>query len=168
MELRSGRVIGNVRKLPMGSSYVIKTPKGMAKVKGDRVRHQRQRRTIVVSGKVKYTDRTNGREVLIAAGEKYVGGPEKKAAEGETAAAAAGAPANNRVSPLYKQRALRQGVGKISQVIRRPAQSIRPCSLPPHRVSSAPWLLAPVRSLPGSAGDPLDAATGSALDIGQE
>ena len=26
MELISGRVIGNVRKLPMGSSYVIKTP----------------------------------------------------------------------------------------------------------------------------------------------
>ena len=30
MELRSGRVIGNVRKLPMGSSYVIKTPVGVA------------------------------------------------------------------------------------------------------------------------------------------
>ncbi|HJN89828.1 MAG TPA: FecR domain-containing protein, partial [Verrucomicrobiota bacterium] len=34
MELISGRAIGNVRKLPMGSSYVIKTPKGVAKVKG--------------------------------------------------------------------------------------------------------------------------------------
>ena len=34
MELISGRVIGNVRKLPMGSSYVIKTPMGVAKVKG--------------------------------------------------------------------------------------------------------------------------------------
>ena len=34
MILKSGRAIGNVRKLPMGSSYVINTPKGVAKVKG--------------------------------------------------------------------------------------------------------------------------------------
>ncbi len=94
MELRSGRVIGNVRKLPMGSSYVIKTPKGMAKVKGTVYDINANGELIVVSGKVKYTDRTNGREVLIAAGEKYVGGREVKAAEDEKAEAASAASAN--------------------------------------------------------------------------
>ena len=94
MELISGRVIGNVRKLPMGSSYVIKTPKGVAKVKGTVYDINADGELIVVSGKVKYTDRTNGREVLIAAGEKYVGGREVKAAEDEKAEAASAAPAN--------------------------------------------------------------------------
>ena len=32
MILKSGRAIGNVRKLPIGSSYVMKTPKGEANV----------------------------------------------------------------------------------------------------------------------------------------
>ena len=91
MELRSGRVIGNVRKLPMGSSYVIKTPVGVADIKGTVYDINTNGELIVLSGKVKYTDRTNGREVLIAAGEKYVGGREVKAAEDEKAEAAAAA-----------------------------------------------------------------------------
>ena len=91
MELRSGRVIGNVRKLPMGSSYVIKTPMGVADIKGTVYDINTNGELIVLSGKVKYTDRTNGREVLIAAGEKYVGGREVKAAEDEKAEAAAAA-----------------------------------------------------------------------------
>ena len=92
MELRSDRVIGNVRKLPMGSSYVIKTPKGVAKVKGTVYDINADGELIVLSGKVKYTDRANGKEVLIASGGKYVGGREVKAADDEKAEAAA--PAN--------------------------------------------------------------------------
>ena len=92
MELISGRVIGNVRKLPMGSSYVIKTPKGVAKVKGTVYDINADGELIVLSGKVKYTDRANGKEVLIASGGKYVGGREVKAADDEKAEAAA--PAN--------------------------------------------------------------------------
>ena len=76
MELISGRVIGNVRKLPMGSSYVIKTPKGEAKVKGTVYDINADGELVVVSGKVKYTDNANGKEVLIASGGKYVGGRE--------------------------------------------------------------------------------------------
>jgi hypothetical protein len=89
MELISGRVIGNVRKLPMGSSYVIKTPKGVAKVKGTVYDINADGELIVLSGKVKYTDRANGKEVLIASGGKYVGGREVKAADDEKAEAAA-------------------------------------------------------------------------------
>ena len=92
MELRRGRVIGNVRKLPMGSSYVIKTPMGEADVKGTVYDINANGELIVVSGKVKYTDRTSGREVLIASGGKYAGGREVKAADDEKAEAAA--PAN--------------------------------------------------------------------------
>ena len=94
MELISGRVIGNVRKLPMGSSYVIKTPKGVAKVKGTVYDINADGELIVLSGKVKYTDRTSGKEVLIASGGKYVGGREVKAADDEKAESAAAAPAN--------------------------------------------------------------------------
>jgi hypothetical protein len=94
MELISGRVIGNVRKLPMGSSYVIKTPKGVAKVKGTVYDINADGELIVLSGKVKYTDRANGKEVLIASGGKYVGGREVKAADDEKAEAASAAPAN--------------------------------------------------------------------------
>ena len=56
MELRSGRVIGNVRKLPMGSSYVLNTPKGIADVKGTVYDINADGELIVVSGKVNYTD----------------------------------------------------------------------------------------------------------------
>ena len=56
MELIRGRVIGNVRKLPMGSSYVIKTPKGEAKVKGTVYDINADGELVVVSGKVRYTD----------------------------------------------------------------------------------------------------------------
>ena len=95
MELTSGRVIGNVRKLPMGSSYVIKTPKGVAKVKGTVYDINADGELIVLSGKVKYTDRANGKEVLVASGGKYVGGREVKAADDEKAEAAAPANAPN-------------------------------------------------------------------------
>ena len=81
MELISGRVIGNVRKLPMGSSYVIKTPMGVADIKGTVYDINADGELIVLSGKVKYTDRTSGKEVLIASGGKYVGGREVKAAD---------------------------------------------------------------------------------------
>jgi hypothetical protein len=94
MELISGRVIGNVRKLPMGSSYVIKTPKGVAKVKGTVYDINADGELIVLSGKVRYTDNASGKEVLIASGGKYVGGREVKAADDEKAEAAAAAPAN--------------------------------------------------------------------------
>ncbi len=94
MELISGRVIGNVRKLPMGSSYVIKTPMGVADIKGTVYDINADGELIVLSGKVKYTDRTSGKEVLIASGGKYVGGREVKAADDEKAESAAAAPAN--------------------------------------------------------------------------
>ena len=111
MELRRGRVIGNVRKLPMGSSYVIKTPMGEANVKGTVYDINAKGELIVISGKVKYTDRANGREVLIASGEKYVGGRELKAADDEKAAAAADAPADTPGFPGFSISVpLRQGV----------------------------------------------------------
>jgi len=106
MELISGRVIGNVRKLPMGSSYVIKTPMGVADIKGTVYDINADGELIVLSGKVKYTDRANGKEVLIASGGKYVGGREVKAADDEKAEAAA--PANG--SSFTIDVPLRQGV----------------------------------------------------------
>ena len=111
MELRSGRVIGNVRKLPMGSSYVIKTPMGVADIKGTVYDINANGELIVLSGKVKYTDRTSGREVLIASGEKYVGGREMKAADDEKAEAAAAAPVDLPSFPGFTISVpLRQGV----------------------------------------------------------
>ena len=89
MILKSGSAIGSVRKLPLGSSYVIKTPKGEAKVKGTVYEINADGELIVVSGKVEYTDASNGKEVLIAGGEKYSGGRELKASENDQAAAAA-------------------------------------------------------------------------------
>ena len=111
MELISGRVIGNVRKLPMGSSYVIKTPKGEAKVKGTVYDINADGELVVVSGKVKYTDNANGKEVLIASGGKYVGGREIKAADDERAESAAAAPTNSTGFPSFTISVpLRQGV----------------------------------------------------------
>jgi len=60
----------------------------------------------VLSGKVKYTDRANGKEVLIASGGKYVGGREVKAADDEKAEASA--PTNG--SSFSIAVPLRQGV----------------------------------------------------------
>ncbi|HIL72603.1 MAG TPA: hypothetical protein EYG44_00075 [Verrucomicrobia bacterium] len=101
MELISGRVIGNVRKLPMGSSYVIKTPKGVAKVKGTVYDINADGELIVLSGKVRYTDNANGKEVLIASGGKYVGGREVKAADDEKAESASAAPTDTTGFPGF-------------------------------------------------------------------
>ena len=170
MELRSGRVIGNVSKLPMGSSYVIKTPKGMAKVKGTVYDINANGELIVVSGKVKYTDRTNGREVLIAAGEKYVGGREMKAAEDEKAAAAAGAPTDAPGFPGFTISVpLRQGVWE-NQPSHQRAGPIDPTQF----IAPIPSFFGALVARSGSEFAPdrleiaLDAATGSALAIGQE
>jgi hypothetical protein len=66
---------------------------------------------IVLSGKVKYTDRTSGKEVLIASGGKYVGGREVKAADDEKAESAAAAPTDSTGFPGFTISVpLRQGV----------------------------------------------------------
>ena len=163
-------MIGNVRKLPMGSSYVIKTPKGLAKVKGTVYDINANGELIVVSGKVKYTDRTNGREVLIASGEKYVGGREMKAAEDEKAAAAAGAPTDAPGFPGFTISVpLRQGVWE-NQPSHQKAGPIDPTQF----IAPIPSFFGALVARSGSEFAPtrleiaLDAATGSALDIGQE
>ena len=163
MELRRGRVIGNVRKLPMGSSYVIKTPMGEANVKGTVYDINAKGELIVVSGKVKYTDRANGREVLIASGEKYVGGRELKAADDEKAAAAADAPADTPGFPGFTISVpLVQGIWENKAI--DPTQFISPI----------PTFFGDLVVRSGSAFNPdrleivLDAAAGSGLAIGQE
>ena len=170
MELISGRVIGNVRKLPMGSSYVIKTPKGVAKVKGTVYDINADGELIVLSGKVKYTDRTSGKEVLIASGGKYVGGREVKAADDEKAESAAAAPTDSTGFPGFTISApLRQGVWENQPRDQRggpidPTQFIAPI----------PSFFGALVARSGSVFAPdrleiaLDAATGSALTIGQE
>ena len=126
MLLKSGRVIGSVRKLPLGSSYVIKTPKGEAKVKGTVYEINADGELIVVSGKVEYTDSSNGKEVLIAGGEKYSGGRELKAAEDEQAAAAAASAAFS--SPGFNIKVpLRQGVFKTEAIA--PAEWFNPIAV---------------------------------------
>lgn len=126
MLLKSGRAIGSVRKLPVGSSYVIKTPKGEANVKGTVYEINAEGELIVVSGKVKYTDSTNGNEVLIASGEKYSGGRELKAAEDEQAAAAAASAAFS--SPGFSIKVpLRQGVFKTQAIA--PAEWFNPIAI---------------------------------------
>ena len=81
---------------------------------------------IVVSGKVKYTDSTNGNEVLIAGGEKYSGGRELKAAEDEQAAAAAASAAFS--SPGFSIKVpLRQGVFKTEAIA--PAEWFNPIAI---------------------------------------
>ena len=163
MELRRGRVIGNVRKLPMGSSYVIKTPMGEANVKGTVYDINAKGELIVVSGKVKYTDRANGREVLIASGEKYVGGRELKAADDEKAAAAADAPADTPGFPGFTISVpIVQGIWENKAI--DPTQFISPI----------PTFFGDLVVRSGSAFNPdrleivLDAAAGSGLAIGQE
>ena len=135
MILKTGSAIGSVRKLPMGSSYVIKTPKGEAKVKGTVYEINADGELIVVSGKVQYTDKSNGKEVLIASGEKYSGGRELKAAEDEKSAAAAASAAFS--SPGFNIKVpLRQGVFETEPIA--PAewynpvatQNLKPASVP--------------------------------------
>ena len=169
MELRRGRVIGNVRKLPMGSSYVIKTPMGEANVKGTVYDINAKGELIVISGKVKYTDRANGREVLIASGEKYVGGRELKAADDEKAAAAADAPADTPGFPGFSISVpLRQGVWE-----NQTSQNGGPID-PTQFISPIPTFFGDLVVRSGSAFNPdrleivLDAAAGSGLAIGQE
>ena len=163
MELRRGRVIGNVRKLPMGSSYVIKTPMGVADIKGTVYDINANGELIVLSGKVKYTARTSGREVLIASGEKYVGGREMKAADDEKAEAAA--PANGSTISVP----LRQGVWE-NQPSHQRAGPIDPTQF----IAPIPSFFGALVARSGSEFAPdrleiaLDAATGSALTIGQE
>ena len=170
MELISGRVIGNVRKLPMGSSYVIKTPKGVAKVKGTVYDINADGELIVLSGKVKYTDRANGKEVLIASGGKYVGGREVKAADDEKAESAAAAPTDSTGFPGFTISApLRQGVWE-NQARDQRAGPINPTQfIPP-----IPSFFGDLVVLSGSAFAPdrleivLDASAGSGLKVGQE
>ena len=167
MELISGRVIGNVRKLPMGSSYVIKTPKGVAKVKGTVYDINADGELIVLSGKVKYTDRANGKEVLIASGGKYVGGREVKAADDEKAEAASAAPANGLSFSIGVP--LRQGVWE-NQPRDQKAGPIDPTQF----VAPIPSFFGELVARSGSEFAPdrleiaLDAATGSALTVGEE
>jgi len=126
MILKSGSAIGSVRKLPLGSSYVIKTPKGEAKVKGTVYEINADGELIVVSGKVEYTDASNGKEVLIAGGEKYSGGRELKAAADEQAAAAAASAAFS--SPGFNIKVpLRQGVFKTEAIA--PAEWYNPIAI---------------------------------------
>ena len=163
MELRSGRVIGNVRKLPMGSSYVLNTPKGVADVKGTVYDINADGELIVVSGKVNYTDNATGKEVLIASGEKYVGGRELKAADDEKAESAASAPTNAPGFPAFTISVpLRQGVWE--------SQPIDPTQF----ISPTPTFFGDLVVRAGSEFAPdrleivLDAATGSELAVGQE
>ena len=169
MELRSGRVIGNVRKLPMGSSYVIKTPMGVADIKGTVYDINANGELIVLSGKVKYTDRTSGREVLIASGEKYVGGREMKAADDEKAEAAAAVPVDLPSFPGFTISVpLRQGVWE-----NQASQRGGPID-PTEFIAPIPSFFGALVARSGSVFAPsqleiaLDAATGSALVIGQE
>ena len=168
MELISGRVIGNVRKLPMGSSYVIKTPKGVAKVKGTVYDINADGELIVLSGKVKYTDRANGKEVLIASGGKYVGGREVKAADDEKAESAAAAPTDSTGFPGFTITApLRQGVWE-NQARDQRAGPIDPTQF----ISPTPTFFGDLVVRSGSAFAPdrleivLDASAGSGLNIG--
>ena len=170
MELISGRVIGNVRKLPMGSSYVIKTPKGVAKVKGTVYDINADGELIVLSGKVRYTDNANGKEVLIASGGKYVGGREVKAADDEKAESAAAAPTDSTGFPGFTISApLRQGVWE-NQPKDQWAGPIDPTQF----IAPIPSFFGALVARSGSELAPdrleiaLDAATGSALTIGQE
>jgi len=101
----------------MGSSYVIKTPKGVAKVKGTVYDINAEGELVVVTGKVKYTDKANGKEVLIASGEKYSGGRELKASDDEKADAAAAAPPVAPVFPGFSIKVpLRQGVWETQRI----------------------------------------------------
>ena len=170
MELISGRVIGNVRKLPMGSSYVIKTPKGVAKVKGTVYDINADGELIVLSGKVRYTDNANGKEVLIASGGKYVGGREVKAADDEKAESAAAAPTDSTGFPGFTISApLRQGVWE-NQPKDQWAGPIDPTQF----IAPIPSFFGALVARSGTEFAPdrleiaLDAATGSALTIGQE
>ena len=170
MELISGRVIGNVRKLPMGSSYVIKTPKGVAKVKGTVYDINADGELIVLSGKVKYTDRANGKEVLVASGGKYVGGREVKAADDEKAESAAAAPTDSTGFPGFTISApLRQGVWENQPRDQR-AGPIDPTQF----VAPIPSFFGELVARSGSEFAPdrleiaLDAATGSAMTVGEE
>ena len=170
MELISGRVIGNVRKLPMGSSYVIKTPMGVADIKGTVYDINADGELIVLSGKVKYTDRTSGKEVLIASGGKYVGGREVKAADDEKAESAAAAPTDSTGFPGFTISApLRQGVWENQPRDQR-AGPIDPTQF----IAPIPSFFGALVARSGEEFAPdrleiaLDAATGSALTIGQE
>ena len=163
MILKSGRAIGNVRKLPMGSSYVIKTPKGVAKVKGTVYDINAEGELVVVTGKVKYTDKANGKEVLIASGEKYSGGRELKASDDEKADAAAAAPPNAPVFPGFSIKVpLRQGVWETQRIA------------PTNFISPTPSFFGDLVIRSGNEFAPdrlelnLDAATGSELAVGQE
>ncbi len=168
MELISGRVIGNVRKLPMGSSYVIKTPKGEAKVKGTVYDINADGELVVVSGKVRYTDNASGKEVLIASGGKYVGGREMKAADDEKAESAAAAPTDSTGFPGFTISApLRQGVWE-NQARDQRAGPINPTQF----ISPTPSFFGDLVVRSGSAFAPdrleivLDASAGSGLNIG--
>lgn len=163
MILKSGRAIGNVRKLPMGSSYVINTPKGVAKVKGTVYDINAEGELVVVTGKVKYTDKANGKEVLIASGEKYSGGRELKASDDEKADAAAAAPPNAPVFPGFSIKVpLRQGVWETQRIA------------PTNFISPTPSFFGDLVIRSGNEFAPdrlelnLDAATGSELAVGQE
>ena len=163
MELRSGRVIGNVRKLPMGSSYVLNTPKGVADVKGTVYDINADGELVVVSGEVKYTDKVTGQEVLIASGEKYVGGRELKAADDEQAESAASAPTGAPGFPAFTISVpLRQGVWENQPI--DPTQFISP----PPPIFGDLVVRSGSEFAPDRLEIMLDASTGSELAVGQK
>jgi len=125
---------------------------------------------IVLSGKVKYTDRTSGKEVLIASGGKYVGGREVKAADDEKAESAAAAPTDSTGFPGFTISApLRQGVWENQPRDQR-AGPIDPTQF----IAPIPSFFGALVARSGTEFAPdrleiaLDAATGSALTIDQE
>ena len=118
---------------------------------------------IVVTGKVKYTDKANGKEVLIASGEKYSGGRELKASDDEKADAAAAAPPNAPVFPGFSIKVpLRQGVWETQRIA------------PTNFISPTPSFFGDLVIRSGNEFAPdrlelnLDAATGSELAVGQQ
>ena len=124
----------------------------------------------MVSGKVKYTDNTNGKEVLIASGGKYVGGREMKAADDERAESAAAAPTNSTGFPSFTISVpLRQGVWE-NQAKDQRAGPIDPTQF----ISPTPTFFGDLVVRSGSPFAPdkleivLDASAGSGLTVGQK
>ena len=149
---------------------MIKTPKGEAKVKGTVYDINADGELVVVSGKVKYTDNTNGKEVLVASGGKYVGGREMKAADDERAESASAAPTNSTGFPSFTISVpLRQGVWE-NQAKDQRAGPIDPTQF----ISPTPTFFGDLVVRSGSAFAPdkleivLDASAGSGLTVGQE
>jgi hypothetical protein len=87
LNLRSGRILGNVRKLAMDSVYEIKTPAGIAGVQGTEYDISADGRVTVLSGVVifAYIDAVNGtiQTVTLGQGETFHPTEEKRSAPQE-------------------------------------------------------------------------------------